>query len=76
LADAHSAPRDDIECMETVVPGTNCAELLHSMRLPFAEVVRVLMRELDFTYEEATAAASAVEHQRSERILFSRASRQ
>jgi hypothetical protein len=49
--------------METIVPGSNCAEVLFSLRLPCAEVVRVLMHELDLTYEEAAAAASAAQHQ-------------
>lgn len=61
--------------METIVPGTNSAELLFSMHLPFAEVVRVLMRELDFTVEEATAAATAVQPQASSRMVFSKARR-
>jgi hypothetical protein len=42
-----------------IVPGTNCADALFSVRLPFEEVVRVLMDVLDLTVDEATEAATA-----------------
>ena len=41
----------------TNVPGSRCASLLFTVGLPFAAVVRTLVRELDFTDEEATRAA-------------------
>ena len=50
--------------MDTI-PGTHCAEALLSIHISFPEVVRVLMKELDLTAAEATAAVTAVEQHAS-----------
>ena len=50
-----------------IIPGTHCAEALLSIHVPFREVVGVLMRELDLTAAEATAAVLAVQQHASPR---------
>jgi hypothetical protein len=47
----------------TSVPGSRCAAVLFTVGLPFAAVVRTLVRELDFTNEEATRAALGAQSQ-------------
>lgn len=44
-----------------IIPGTHCAEALLSVHVPFDEVVRVLMKELDLTAAEATSAILTVQ---------------